>query len=336
MYSVHFQTSINRELFAEMSSYQCEEMTQKTGRRCLNRTKSPPYCWVHNHYHQARVSEVASPPLPNSSPNQSFNVGSMIVSKIMSDSDIRNAQGKHYNSDYFSTLMKDSTDVYTDDGKLLFSFRKSCLAREQFSQVYKALSNYAKHAITSRRAMASGLAGQPVHSMVAGFFDEQHPRQKKISTIPCRLTAFSRDHLQVWSQQVQPLIQEVDNLYRSSLPKQYQCQTEFLSQVPEWSISPAFTTITANYNWQTAVHVDKGDFHDGISAIVVCERGKWNGAHLGYPQYGICVDVREGDILLMNPHEYHCNTELNLETLDAERLSIVIYAREKMVQCRKQ
>ncbi len=219
----------------------------------------------------------------------------------------------------------------------LFSFRKSCLAREQFSQVYNALSNYAKRAMTSRRAMASGPAGnrQPVQSMIAGYFDEQHPRQKKIASIPCRLTAFSRDHPQVWSQQVQPLIQEVDKLYQSILPKQYQCQTGFLSQVPEWSISPAFTTITANYNWQTAVHVDKGDFHDGISAIVVCERGKWIGAHLGYPQYGICVNVREGDLLLMNPHEYHCNTELNLESSDAERLSIVIYAREKMVQCRK-
>ncbi len=233
-----------------MSSYQCEEMIQKTGRRCLNRTKSPPFCWVHNQRHQAQIiSKVVTPPLlPCSNADQSTTaLGRMIVSKIMSDSEIRNAQGKHFQRDHFSTVIKDSIDVYKEDGKLLFSFRKSCLAIEQFCQVYNSLSNYAKRAMTSRRAMASGQAGsrQPVHSMIAGYFDEQHPRQKKQATLPCRLTSFSTDHPQVWSQQVQPLIQQVDKLYQMILPKQYQCQTEFLSLVPEWSISPAFTTITA-------------------------------------------------------------------------------------------
>ncbi len=290
----------NKKATDKMSSHQCEEIIKKTGRRCLKRTKTPPFCYVHHiHHHTSaiRVSEAVSHAIPPQLLSISSSIKHDIVSKVMSDAEIFTAQGNHYHTDHFSKCIKDSTDVYTDDGRLLFSFRKSCLPREQFGYVYSAIRNHAKRAMTSRRAMASGPRGDrlPVQSMIAGFFDEQHPRHRKLATLPCRLTSFSRDYPQVWDQQVQPLIHEVDNLYRSILPVQYQRQTEFLSVVPEWSISPAFTTITANYNWQTATHVDKGDLHDGISALVVCERGKWNGAHLGYPQYGICVDVREGD-----------------------------------------
>ena len=76
------------------------------------------------------------------------------------------------------------------------------------------------------------------------------------------------------------------------------------------------------------------------------------------PKYGIGVDVRQGDILIANVHEYHQNSELYTTPEDDEynikngktikeniavgtagieykftRLSFVYYLREKMIDC---
>lgn len=57
--------------------------------------------------------------------------------------------------------------------------------------------------------------------------------------------------------------------------------------------------------------------------------GKWKGCYLGYPQYGVSVNVEEGDFLIMNPYEYHCNTEFKGKNDD--RMSIVTYSRSGII-----
>ena len=37
---------------------------------------------------------------------------------------------------------------------------------------------------------------------------------------------------------------------------------------------------------------------------------KFKGGMLGFPQYGVAVDVRQGDFLAMDVHEWHCNCNL--------------------------
>ena len=39
-------------------------------------------------------------------------------------------------------------------------------------------------------------------------------------------------------------------------------------------------------------------------------RGEYSGGYTLFPQYGIGVDVRTGDFLAMDVHQWHCNTEL--------------------------
>ena len=71
-----------------------------------------------------------------------------------------------------------------------------------------------------------------------------------------------------------------------------------------------FTTITINKNFRTAIHTDKGDLKEGFGNLVVCEEGKYKGGYSGFPQFGIAFDVRQGDFLAMDVHEWHCNTEI--------------------------
>jgi hypothetical protein len=74
---------------------------------------------------------------------------------------------------------------------------------------------------------------------------------------------------------------------------------------------------------------DKGDDDQGYGNLCVIERGKYTGGETCLPQYGIGVDVREGDILLMDVHEWHANLPIQLEK-GAERMSVVCYLRKKL------
>ena len=92
---------------------------------------------------------------------------------------------------------------------------------------------------------------------------------------------------------------------------------------------------------------------EGFGNLVVIEDDKnphsFKGCYLGFPQYGICVDVRQGDFLAMNVHEWHCNTEFivsdDIDTSKIKpkllknkwyfnRLSVVLYLRKKMLRCK--
>ena len=96
----------------------------------------------------------------------------------------------------------------------------------------------------------------------------------------------------------------------------------------------AFSTVTINYNWRTALHKDAGDLKEGYGNLVVLEEGKYKGGETGFPQYGVCVDVRQGDFLAMDVHEWHCNTKLVGITKDYARVSMVAYLRENMIRCK--
>ena len=47
--------------------------------------------------------------------------------------------------------------------------------------------------------------------------------------------------------------------------------------------------------WRTALHKDKGDFDDGFGNLTVCGDNEYNGCYTGFPQYGICFNVKRGD-----------------------------------------
>jgi FkbM family methyltransferase len=84
------------------------------------------------------------------------------------------------------------------------------------------------------------------------------------------------------------------------------------------------------------VHVDAGDFKNGYSVVMVAEEGKYKGGYLGFPRFGVCVDLRHGDFLLIDPHQHHANTEIIPVTEDYTRLSFVVYYRENMQKCAMQ
>ena len=123
------------------------------------------------------------------------------------------------------------------------------------------------------------------------------------------------------------LIEQLDDLYKKYIPDKYEKQYNKAKQTPFRIKKTSFTTVTTNVNFQTTIHKDKGDDEEGFGNLVVIEDGKYSGAETCFPQYGVGVDVRTGDVLFMDVHQWHGNLPMKKEDADARRLSIVCYLR---------
>jgi hypothetical protein len=95
-----------------------------------------------------------------------------------------------------------------------------------------------------------------------------------------------------------------------------------------------FTTITVNKSFRTACHFDAGDLNSGLSNLLtLSNNGNYKGCYLVAPEYRVAVNPRPGDLLLINNHEVmHGNTQIELLDDEAERISLVCYFREKMME----
>jgi hypothetical protein len=171
---------------------------------------------------------------------------------------------------------------------------------------------------------------------IFGYFDRFSPTQKKnfrtagvklpLEVRECR---FNRDFPELYAETL-PLIKDIDTLYEKYTPTHYSKQLKKARQTAFKIPGTSFTTITTNVNFKTSIHTDKGDDCEGFGNLAVIENGKYSGAETCFPQYGIGVDVRTGDILFMNVHKLHGNLPMKPIDKDARRLSIVCYLREKL------
>ena len=140
--------------------------------------------------------------------------------------------------------------------KCLAKFRKKVVPGEIQQIAYDSLLIAA--ASTDNRGTAGGTIKNPyskktVNSGIIGYFD-RYPR------IPfCRLTAFNQKHFDKFKD-AYPIIKLVDNYYAKLMPKEYKRQRDEADKTSQDFVikGTAFTTITVNKNWQTAVHKDAG------------------------------------------------------------------------------
>ena len=201
----------------------------------------------------------------------------------------------------------------------------------------KWLIKAVKMTITQRKEEARGIEetyisdttyANVVNSGIAGWFD-RYPR------IPYgRATAYTQNHYDKFKMSF-PFLQSLDKGYKKLLPWRWGNQRAAADKVDPRFLVPktVFTTVTVNKTFRTACHRDAGDFTEGLSnLLVLSNNGKYTGGYLVFPEYRIAVNVRPGDLLLVNNHEImHGNTPI--ETYDdGERISLVCYLREKMLE----
>ena len=156
----------------------------------------------------------------------------------------------------------------------------------------------------------NGISKMKVNNQVAsnpiGFYEAS----KNFCHLPCRLTHFTRTNFDDYNKGL-PFIQQIDSLFKKLIPDAYQKQLDRANQKPHLKIpNTSFSTITINRNFRTALHRDAGDFKEGFGNLTVIERGKYHGGYTVFPQFGVAVDVRSGDFLAMDVHQWHSNTDI--------------------------
>jgi hypothetical protein len=273
-------------------------------------------------------------------------VPKIIIHKKISDDVISKSSGKFFNYDkdwtYISreTMTTDKIMYIKEDGSILALLWKYAIPEDLCTLAVNKYMNAGKMVSTNRGTAAGSVnrktdvsamnryeKGIPSNSSIIGYIDS--PNHKR----PCRLTSFSRDFYTDYKEGL-PFIKTVDTCFKICFPINHNKQLETLRHnANEFRIeNTAFSTVTVNYNFRTALHKDIGDFKDGLGNLVICTKDITGGEIL-FPQYKLAIHVQQYDFLAMDVHEWHCNNSIIIKSSDSYRLSFVCYFRENMTKC---
>ncbi len=257
----------------------------------------------------------------------------------------------------FDELINFDCDVYDGSGMLLAKFRKNILSE---SKLYDCVENV-RSAISKNdaRGIASGKVipektlyntgvkenfhlygekkdgtiskfkrGNLVYSSVIGYLD----RSKMFNY--CRKTAFTKNEFEKFEKAL-PFIKEVDFYYSELVNNKWKIQKEYAKATHKNYIihDTAFTTVTINKDFQTAVHKDAGDLKQGFGNLSCYKTKGCKGGYFVLPQWRIAFDLDNCDLLLVDVHQWHGNTPITKESEEDERISFVMYLRENIIKC---
>lgn len=266
------------------------------------------------------------------------NVDVYHVDKNISDEKMDKLKNTFVKRDQIDLFIKDDADVYDASGNILLRYRKNKLTNKAIDEFYDNVIDFAKK-VSTNRGSTSGSKDKNVEdnpkimSNILGYMDGFSPKQKHLMKtqnnnikLNVRETRFNMDYPDKFKK-ILPMIKEIDNYYKKYAPSYYKKQRSKANQTNFKIAGTSFTTITTNVNFRTSIHKDKGDDEEGFGNLTVIDKGKYTGGETCFPQYGIGVDVRRGDVLFMNVHEWHGNLPMVKEGKDVIRLSIVCYLR---------
>lgn len=271
----------------------------------------------------------------------------MPVTTVLSDALVNSYKRKFLTDRHYDRLISredGDVNVLKPDGSPLLLFRPNSLSADVCLRALPALELAAKP--TDNRGTAAGsrryvkrrrdgtlskiLRARTVLSGEIGYAD----RSPRLGDI-CRTTAYT---LAEWGrgwQQILPFVRAIDDVFRQAHQERYEVQRELVHRTSQDFVihGTAFTTVTVNRNFQTAVHKDKGDLKEGFGVMSVIERGAYDGCYLCFPKYSIAVDMRTTDVLLADVHEWHGNSPIIGAPGTYDRIATVLYYRSKMRHC---
>lgn len=273
----------------------------------------------------------------------------VFLKPVMSDEEADKMEGKLLGREDYVRLFTEDVDVIdSESGKFIAKFRRRVIPPDIQLAAFESLKVAATP--TDARGVATGIdeeLGVAKHNKVLknGKIDKVNRAFKLVKSgiigsfersqrFPyCRLTAFNKHHLEKFKK-AYPIIKLVDDLYAELMPKHYKKQRAMADKTAKDFVIPntSFTTVTVNKNWQTAVHKDAGDYKEGFGNLVALRKGKFIGGYFVVVKWGAAFDMQNGDLLLVDVHQWHGNTPIVADP-GAVRLSLVMYYREKMIHC---
>ena len=122
---------------------------------------------------------------------------------------------------------------------------------------------------------------------------------------------------------LKPLLEHMVEAYRRHAPQQYRTQDE---KCTLRFLGLPISSIAVNHNFRCGLHQDKNDINNTLGLMMVAGDDMVVGGQLIFPEYGMCFDVRRGDLLMFDSQLYHANAAFT-NTCCFHRISLVAYAR---------
>lgn len=286
--------------------------------------------------------------------------------------------GVFYNNEHYDMCISEDAVGYKEDGSILFIFKKNVIPKEIRKEYVNMLRSCGKTKTKNRGAGGGYLdinrfpkqavelcnkKGEPVKNPktfsahfkyedgkiskrcqgnqtrcgVAGYFD-------KTASFNCRKVHWSAAN-PVRHNKLENICKIISEHFKKVAPEIWEFQKSKIHKDYIFKDS-IFSTLTLNYDFRTACHKDKGDLEGSLSTLTILEdeEDNYDGFYTGLPEYKLMFDVRDGDTLIFDAHEYHCNTEYKVKSdklgyndLDncnfAGRLAIVAYLRNNINLC---
>ena len=288
--------------------------------------------------------------------------------------------GKFYDRDHYTTIINKTQIGFKENGDILFYLCKNNIKPENREDYKKVIKPLAKTK-TKNRGSASGpvditkfpknagilvnknnieytdekdrfsvfyrskdgkfvnrCQSNMVRCGVAGYFD-------RVAALPCRKVGWSTKNTEK-HKVLEKLAKEIEEGH-SLLEDSYDFHKKRAEQSEPYLFDGSiYSTMTLNYDFRTACHKDKGDLIGGLSTLTILEDipNNYEGFYTGLPEYKIAFDLRDGDTLYFDAHEYHANTDYNVLSdklpIDdlvnnnfAGRMSVVCYLRDRLHLC---
>lgn len=270
-------------------------------------------------------------------------INRIILKRLYTDEQAeKKFKGKFLKESDCKKLITTDTDAYDSSGRLLFRFRKNVIpidtlmlgvdnfrASIQWTESRGITSGSSSKRIRKDGSVSNITVGAKVQSGAVGFADPSAMIHY------CRRTGFTRQYYDKYTAGI-PFVETVDRLYAELAPNHYKIQKMYADGTNRnYRIADtAFTTVTVNKDFVTAVHKDAGDLPQGFGNLIAYRQGNWGGCYFTLPEFGAGVDLHNGDVLFVDVHRWHGNTPFtNWDDETCERISFVLYYREMMLKC---
>ena len=312
------------------------------------------------------------------------------ASNCLSESECDGIKGTYMGDNSYETIIDENCDLYCE-GVPIFKFRKNAFPEDLLTTAwdnckYMAVASRgrgaaagpidkdsvywkkreiswtsgwsARYMITDKKTGEKKESKMRVNNTTASSPIGYYGKQKNLGLdLPCRLSHYTRNNLDKYHNAI-PFFQAISKHYEELLPDHFNTQME-RAKLNDFHIEGTpFSTITINRNFRTALHKDSGDF-GGWACLSVLEENKYHGGLFVMPKFKVAINIRQGDILVADVHQFHANTELyeteedkkyndenpqktykdNLEVgvlglnNRFSRVSFVCYLREDMIKC---
>ena len=213
--------------------------------------------------------------------------------------------GKYVNPTGY-TNVDSSCDVFKECGAVLFKLRKNTLSTSVTTTSFELLKSAA--GVTRNRCVAAG--------------PKEYVFSRPVGVTEAGVTAWTRNNATKWKA-CRDLLTAIDGVYKKLAPKEYVAQRRAVRNKSSLVHGTVFSTVTVNRKFRTAMHTDSNNYSGGLAVMTLLKGSTSTGGKLLFPKYKLSVELNEGDVIVYDVNEHHCNSAVR-----GDRLSCVFYLRQ--------